>query len=76
MAEVIIPRRRFATKRNNLVEMVAWRVPESNHYPEGIKYSFVFIQNNKRLIAFDNYAKEGHHMRIISAEKSLTPIKA
>jgi len=39
MAKVIIPKRRLVTEKNNFIEIVAWRVPSSKFYPEGIKYS-------------------------------------
>ena len=61
MVKAIIPRRRMITKRNNLIEIVAWRVPKSSGYPEGVKYSFAFIHRNRRTIAFDNFNNEGHH---------------
>lgn len=61
MAEHIIPKRRLITEKNNLIEIVAWKVSKSKFYPEGIKYSFVFVHENKRAIAFDNFNNEGHH---------------
>ena len=61
MAEDIIPKRRILTEKNNFIEIVAWRVPKSESYPEGIKYSFAFVHKNKRVIAFDNFNNEGHH---------------
>ncbi len=61
MAEDIIPKRRIVTEKNNFIEIVAWRVPKSENYPEGIKYSFTFVHKNNRIIAFDNFNNEGHH---------------
>ena len=61
MAKSIIPKRRLITEKNNLIEIVAWKVPKSKFYPEGIKYSFTFVHENKRTIAFDNFNNEGHH---------------
>ncbi|MBW2975700.1 hypothetical protein KY366_08330 [Candidatus Woesearchaeota archaeon] len=40
---------------------MAWKVPKSGNYPEGVKYSFVFVFNEKRAIAYDNFNNEGHH---------------
>jgi len=40
MAEAIIPKRRLVTEKDNLIEIVAWKVPKSKSYPEGVKYSF------------------------------------
>jgi len=64
MVKAIIPKRRLITEKDNLIEIIAWKVPSSKSYPEGIKYSFTFIHKNKRAIAFDNYNNEGHHKHI------------
>lgn len=61
MVKAIIPKRRLATEKNNFIEIVAWKIPKSKSYPEGIKYSFTFVHENKRTIAFDNFNNEGHH---------------
>ncbi len=61
MTKALIPKRRLITKKGNLIVIVAWRVPTSKNYPEGIKYSFTFIHKENRLIAFDNYNNEDHH---------------
>lgn len=61
MAEPIIPKKRFITEKDNLIEFVAWKVPQSENYQEGVKYSFAFVFNGKRLIAYDNFNNEGHH---------------
>lgn len=61
MVKPIIPKRRLITKKDNFIEIVAWKIPKSKFYPEGIKYSFTFVHENKRTIAFDNFNSEGHH---------------
>ena len=58
MIKAIIPKRRLVTEKNNLIEIVAWKVPKSKFYPERVKYSFTFIHENKRTIAFDNFNKK------------------
>ena len=62
-----------ATGKNNFIEMVAWKIPKSKFYPEGIKYSFTFVHDDKRAIAFDNFNNEGHHKHHLN--KSKTPDK-
>ena len=69
MAKAIIPKRRLATEKGNLIEIVAWKVPKSKFYPEGIKYSFTFIHDNKRTIAFDNFNNEGHHKHYLNKKE-------
>ena len=70
MAEQIIPKRRLITEKGNLIEIVAWKVPKSKFYLEGVKYSFAFIHKEKRLIAFDNFNNEGHHKHYLSGKES------
>ena len=69
MTKPIIPKRRLITGKSNLIEIVAWKVPKSKFYPEGIKYSFTFIHNNKRAIAFDNFNNEGHHKHYLNKKE-------
>ncbi len=69
MAKAIIPKRRLVTEKDNLIEVVAWKIPKSKFYPEGIKYSFAFIQKNKRTIAFDNFNNEGHHKHYLNRKE-------
>ena len=69
MAQPIIPKRRLVTEKNNLIEIVAWRVPKSKYYPEGIKYSFTFVHEDKRTMAFDNFNNEGHHKHYLGKKE-------
>ncbi len=70
MAEAVIPKRRLVTEKSNLVEIAAWRVPKSKFYPEGIKYSFTFVHEGKRTIAFDNYNNEGHNKHYLTKKEA------
>jgi len=81
MTKPIIPRKREITEKGNLIEEVAWRVPKSVLYPEGVKYAFTLIGNNQRVIAFDNYNNESHHIHIHNCKipfkfKSLKKVRA
>ena len=67
--KAIIPRRRLVTKKGNLIEIIAQKTPKSEDYPEGIKYSFSLIHKNQRIIAFDNFSKEGHHKHYFNAKE-------
>ncbi|MBT3465129.1 hypothetical protein HOD20_05000 [archaeon] len=69
MTESIIPKRRLITEKNNLIEITAWKINKSINYPEGIKYSFTFVHDEKRTIAFDNYNNEGHHMHFLNKKE-------
>lgn len=40
-------------------EIVAWGIPATNEYPEGIKYSFQYTaENGDTLLRYDNYDTE------------------
>ena len=69
MTKAIIPKRRIITEKSNFIEIVAWKVPKSKFYPEGIKYSFTFVHKNERTIAFDNFNNEGHHMHYLNRKE-------
>lgn len=69
MAKAIIPKRRLVTEKNNLIEIVAWKVPKSKFYPESIKYSFTFVHQGKRTISFDNFNNEGHHKHYLDKKE-------
>ena len=69
MVKAIIPKRRLITEKNNLIEIVAWRIPKSKFYPEGIKYSFTSVHKNERTIAFDNFNNEGHHKHYLDKKE-------
>jgi len=65
MADVIIPKQTRLTKKGNIVSIVAWSVPKSKDYPEGINYSFALVHKNKRVLGYDNNTNEGHHRHCI-----------
>lgn len=69
MAKTIIPKRRIITRKENFIEIVAWKIPKSKFYPEGVKYSFAFINKDKRAIAFDNFNNEGHHRHFLNRKE-------
>tara|TARA_B100000315_G_C14514241_1_gene558438 strand:+ start:727 stop:1035 length:309 start_codon:yes stop_codon:yes gene_type:complete len=72
MSKQIILRRREYTLKNNFIESVAWKVPVSKMYPEGVKYTFTFIEKNKRIIAIDNYNYESHHIHYYKSKIPFT----
>jgi len=59
-SELIFYEKRVFSERN-IVEMKIWEVPKSKAFPEGVKYSFVFIHDNKRILGYDNEREKGHH---------------
>jgi len=71
MAKPIINKRREVTAKGNIIVIVAWRVEKTKFCPEGIKYSFAFLHNNYRLIAFDNFNNEGHHKHYLGNKENI-----
>lgn len=52
---------RDALSEDELVEIKVWEVPKGKDFPEGLKYSFNYIKNKKRILGYDNERKKGHH---------------
>jgi len=46
------------------IEIKIWKVPASEDKPFGVKYSFVFIRDGKRIIGYDNAERKGDHRHI------------
>jgi len=61
----LITRHKDVSPEGWITEIVIWRVPEpvqpSSHQ---FKYSFAFVVNGKRVIAFDNERGKGDHCHI------------
>jgi len=52
---------RNVLSENELVEIKIWEIPKSNDFPEGLKYSFVYVKDGIRILGYDNERKKGHH---------------
>ncbi|MEE8115243.1 MAG: DUF6516 family protein [Nitrososphaerales archaeon] len=44
----------------SIIEAKIWSVPSSSLYPDGVKYSLVYIQGGSRMLGYDN-AHGSHH---------------
>lgn len=58
-----------AKPNGDIIEIRIWRTNPDTDYPEGIRYSFVYIRSNKRLLGYDNYHGKGHHRHIKEREE-------
>jgi hypothetical protein len=58
---VSIVHEKVKTEDGVVVEIKIWKVPKSDHYPEGVKYSFFATQGGKVLVGYDNHKPKGHH---------------
>ncbi len=50
-----------------------WRVEKDERFPDGFKYSFVFLFENKRMLAYDNYEGKGHHRHYKNTPETKNP---
>ena len=71
MAKPLIPKQTRLTKKGNIISIVAWEVPKSKDYPEGINYAFALIHKNKRVLGYDNNTSEGHHRHYKSKKEPI-----
>ncbi len=69
MAKELIKRNRLLLDEERFVELVAWKVPKDKDHQEGIKYSFTYVKEGKRILGIDNYNREGHHKHIQDRKK-------
>jgi hypothetical protein len=59
-AEIIFYRKDIQ-RDGSVVEMKAWKVPVSERYLAGIKYSLYWIKHGAVLIGYDNHFPKGPH---------------
>jgi hypothetical protein len=68
MKAVLITHDRFNDSFGNLVEMKLWSVPITEHTPNGVKYSLVYIVGDERVVGYDNERGKGDHKHIEGGE--------
>ncbi|MBI5098799.1 MAG: hypothetical protein HZB30_06125 [Nitrospirae bacterium] len=54
----------------DIVEMKIWQVPHSKDKAHGLKYSLVYIREDKRVIGYDNAESKGDHKHYKAHESS------
>lgn len=59
-AELVYHEKRYL-EDSTFQEIKIWSVPESKDKPHGIKYSFAYIAENKRVLGYDNAESKGDH---------------
>lgn len=52
-----------------VVELKVWKVPKSEHFPEGVKYSFFAVRLGQVLVGYDNHRPKGHHRHFMEDEE-------
>ncbi|WP_456330183.1 toxin-antitoxin system TumE family protein [Archaeoglobus sp.] len=75
MAELLV-NRRITNDHGDIIQVRIWRVPKSDDFPEGVKYSMVYIrvkgEKYERVLGYDNERGKGHHKHFFGEE---LPIK-
>ena len=65
-------RLRYHLKRifpeGDLMEIKIWEVPKSEEFPEGVKYSLVYVKEGRRILGYDNERGKGHHKHYFDEE--------
>ncbi len=64
----LVKRVRVQINDSAFYEVKIWKVPKSDFFKEGIKYSMAIIENGIRIIGYDNERAKGHHKHIAKKE--------
>ncbi len=51
-----------------VAEIRIWRVPRSERYPIGIKYSLFLVAGGRTIVGFDNHSPKGPHLHLGKSE--------
>lgn len=65
MPAVKILDRKEMLPEGDVMKAIAWKIPESKDFPEGIKYAFAYIHKDKRIFGYDNERVKGHHKHFV-----------
>ena len=60
--------KRIITGKGDIICFKIWDVPKTSNYPDGKKFSFVFIHKNKRVLGYDNAENKGVHKHYIDLD--------
>ena len=53
----------------DIVDINIQEVKKTQEYPEGVRYSLVYVRDGKNLVRYDNYMEHGHHKHIKDKRK-------
>jgi len=60
----------------DIMEIKIWKVPKSEDFPEGVKYSMVYIKVDekgaRRILGYDNERGKGHHRHYFDKEEGIS----
>ena len=61
MKAKLIKHDKITDEDGNTIEIKIWSVLKTADKPHGLKYSLVYIVNNKRVVGYDNAEGKGDH---------------
>jgi|SRR3989344_4306418 len=61
----------LGSNAGTFVEMRAFEVPQSREFPDGVKYSLVFILGGECVLRYDNEHGKGHHRHFKGKEAGI-----
>jgi hypothetical protein len=63
---ILIRRRKWTDERENLYEIVLWKVERNARHPAGVRYRLAFIRagEERPAILYDNHHPKGHHRHV------------
>lgn len=74
MAELLIDHREV-TDNGDIIVIRVWRVPKTSDFPNGIKYSMVFVHYEgdepKAVLRYDNEKGKSHHRHWFGKEEPI-----
>jgi len=60
----------------DIMEIKIWEVPRSEDFPEGVRYSLVYIKMDeegaRRVLGYDNERGKGHHRHHFGREERIS----
>ena len=66
-AELVYHEKKYA-EDGSIQEIKIWSMPRSKDKPHGIKYSFAYIVQGKRVVGYDNAEGKGDHRHYLNKE--------
>jgi len=67
---ILVHHKKEIIKEGDIIEKRVWKIDKSNAFPQGIKYSLVYVHNNKRILGYDNERGKGHQRHYYQIEES------
>jgi len=69
MVAKLVNHNKLVYSDGSILETKIWKVPKSEKYSKGYKYSLVYIKNGKRVVGYDNAEGKGDHKHYYAHEE-------